>query len=59
MITIKLDSENYTTEYAEETIVTDLQEVRIEKHFSEDDLLLYFLVLMNENHEITQMGFLG
>lgn len=59
MITIKLDSENYTTEYAEETIVTDQQEVSFERHFSEDDLLLYFLVLMNENHEITQMGFLG
>jgi hypothetical protein len=42
MITIKLDSENYTTEYAEETIVTDQQEIRFEKHFSEDDLLLYF-----------------
>ena len=58
VITIKLDSENYKTESAEEIITWDKkQESSFKKYFSEDGLLLYFVVLKNEKNEITHMGF--
>lgn len=59
IITLKLNSEKYTTEYTEETILLNRQEVAFEKHFAEQDVLLYFLVLLDENEEIIQMGFLN
>lgn len=58
VITIKLDSENYKTESAEEIITWDKeQESSFKKYFSEDGILLYFVVLKNEKNEITHMGF--
>ncbi|MGG7503543.1 hypothetical protein ACVVIH_02600 [Chryseobacterium arthrosphaerae] len=58
IITIKLDSENYSTEYREETISLDHRKPVFEKHFQEKDFLLYVLVVENENEEITHMGFI-
>ncbi|WP_426478520.1 hypothetical protein ACP3T3_03380 [Chryseobacterium sp. CBSDS_008] len=59
IVTIKLDSENYMAEYAEEMITWNQeQKIFFKKYFSEDDLLLYFVVLKNENDEIIRMGFI-
>ncbi|CAI8786960.1 hypothetical protein [Chryseobacterium sp. IT-36CA2] len=58
IITIKLDSENYFTESAEEIVDWNKEQKRsFKRYFSEDDLLLYFIVLKNEKSEITHMGF--
>ncbi|MFZ4928500.1 hypothetical protein [Chryseobacterium sp. Mn2064] len=58
VLTIKLDFENYTTEFAEETIVLNSsQKIDFKKHFSEDAVLLYFLALKSEEDEIIYMGF--
>ncbi|TZF98474.1 hypothetical protein FW781_00670 (plasmid) [Chryseobacterium panacisoli] len=58
IVTIKLDSENYSTEYAEEIISWNQQQQRpFKKYFSENDLPLYFTVLKNDHDEITHMGF--
>ncbi|MDR6462041.1 hypothetical protein [Chryseobacterium sediminis] len=57
ILTIKLDSENYSTEYTEEIISWDQQQKPFKKYFSENDLLLYFIVLKNDHNEITHMGF--
>jgi len=57
ILTIKLDSENYSTEYTEEIISWDQQQKPFKKYFSENDLLLYFIVLKNDHNEITRMGF--
>jgi len=55
--TIKLNSENYSTEYAEEIISWNQRQRPFKKYFSENDLLLYFIVLKNDHDEITRMGF--
>lgn len=58
VLTIKLDSENYSTEYAEEIINWNQEQQKpFKKYFSENDLLLYFIVLKNDHDEITHMGF--
>ncbi|MDR3025576.1 hypothetical protein [Chryseobacterium sp.] len=57
VVTIKLDSENYSTEYAEEIISWNQQQRPFKKYFSENDLLVYFIVLKNGHDEITHMGF--
>ncbi|RXM38947.1 hypothetical protein BOQ62_14795 [Chryseobacterium sp. CH21] len=58
VITIKLDSENYKTECAEEIINWNKEKKNsFKKYFSENDLLLHFVVLKNEKNEITHMGF--
>lgn len=58
ILTIKLDSENYTTECAEEIISGDQQQkIHLKEYFSKNDILLYFVVLKNEKNEITHMGF--
>lgn len=57
-IIIKLDSEKYITESAEEIIIWNKeQESLFKKYFSKDDLLLHFVVLKNKKNEITHMGF--
>ncbi|RLJ32462.1 hypothetical protein CLU97_1918 [Chryseobacterium sp. 7] len=57
-IIIKLDSEKYITESAEEIITWNKeQESLFKKYFSKDDLLLHFMVLKNKKNEITHMGF--
>lgn len=58
IITIKLDSENYTVEQAEEELSWNQLPVTFKKHFSEDDFILYFIVVKNESDEISHMGFL-
>lgn len=57
ILTIKLDSENYSTEYKEETVSLDHRESVFKKHFREKDFLLYVVILENEDQEITHMGF--
>jgi hypothetical protein len=58
ILTLKLDSENFSIENNEETVRwNQQQEKSFKKHFSDDDLLLYFVVLKNENDKITHMGF--
>lgn len=55
--TMKLDSENYTTEYMEEEIpMHQGQEISFKKHFMEGDFILHFIALKKGN-EITHMGF--
>lgn len=58
ILTIKLDSENMMTEYAEdEVILNESQEASFKEHFEKKDPLLYFVALKNKNNEILQMGF--
>ncbi|WP_126650630.1 hypothetical protein [Chryseobacterium aureum] len=57
-VTLQLDSEKYTAESAEEIVKWNKeQNYAFKKYFSEDDLLLYFIVLKNEKNDIIQMGF--
>lgn len=55
--TIKLDSENYTVEKAEEELSLSQSPVTFKKFFSEDDFILYFMVIKNQSDEISHMGF--
>lgn len=58
ILTIKLDSENMMTEYAEdEVILNESQKISFKEYFEKEDFLLYFVALKNENNEILQMGF--
>lgn len=58
ILTIKLDSENMMTEYAEdEVILNESQKISFKEYFGKEDFLLYFVALKNENNEILQMGF--
>ena len=58
VLTIKLNSENYTTEVIEEIVfLNELQKVDFQKHFSEEDFLLYFIALKSKDDEIIRMGF--
>ncbi|MGE8553367.1 MAG: hypothetical protein ACN6OB_05435 [Chryseobacterium jejuense] len=57
IITLKLDSENYTVERIEEELSLNQDPISFKKYFSEDDAVLYFLVLKNESNEISHMGF--
>ena len=59
ILTIKLDSENMMTEYAEdEVILNEIQKISFKEYFGKEDFLLYFVALKNENNEILQMGFI-
>lgn len=58
IITLKLDSENYTVEKTEEEFSLNQNPISFKKYFSEDNPLLYFVVLRNESDEISHMGFL-
>ncbi|WP_347220152.1 hypothetical protein [Chryseobacterium sp.] len=57
MITLKLDSENYIVEKAEEDLSLSKNPVSFKRYFSDDNCLLYFMILKNENNEISHMGF--
>ncbi|GEJ44054.1 hypothetical protein [Chryseobacterium sp. ON_d1] len=58
ILTLKLDSENYSIESHEEIIIWNQQQTKsFKKYFSDDDFLIYFMVFRNENNEITRMGF--
>lgn len=58
IITIQPDLEVYSAEYFEERMsVEQKTDIYFKKHFSEDLLLLYFLVLKYKE-EITHMGFI-
>ncbi|WP_284464432.1 hypothetical protein [Chryseobacterium sp.] len=58
ILTIKLDSENMMTEYAEdEVILNESQKISFKEYFGKENFLLYFVALKNENNEILQMGF--
>jgi hypothetical protein len=55
--TLKIDFENYTSESFEENIgINQQDEIYIVQHFSEADLLIYFIVLKKEG-TTTYMGF--
>lgn len=57
IITLNLDSENYTIEKAEEDVSLHEDTVSFKEYFSDGDCVLYFMVLRNSDHEISQMGF--
>ncbi|MGR3857775.1 hypothetical protein [Chryseobacterium indologenes] len=59
ILTLKLDSENYTVESNEEIMSwNQRQDQPLKKYFSDEDFLLCFAAVKNENDEITHMGFL-
>ncbi|MCS4302671.1 hypothetical protein [Chryseobacterium sp. BIGb0232] len=57
IITIKLNSENYTVEKTEEDLILGQHQIAFKKYFSQDGFILYFIILKNENGEISRMGF--
>ncbi|PXW17867.1 hypothetical protein C8D70_101192 [Chryseobacterium sp. CBTAP 102] len=58
ILTLKLDSENYSIESSKEIIRWNQQQDKsFKKYFSDDDLLLYFVTLKNENDKVTHIGF--
>ncbi|OCA78308.1 hypothetical protein BBH99_08775 [Chryseobacterium contaminans] len=57
IITLRLDSENYTVEKAEENLYLNQDKIFFKQQFSDNDFVLYFMVLKNENNEISHMGF--
>ncbi|MDQ1859238.1 hypothetical protein [Chryseobacterium sp. WLY505] len=58
IMTMKLDAENYSIESSEEIVYWNQQQDKsFKKYFSEDDILIYFVALKNENDKITHMGF--
>lgn len=58
IVTIRLDFEHYTAEYAEEhMILENKKKISFKKQFAEDDFLIYFVALKKESHTITHMGF--
>ncbi|UHO40340.1 hypothetical protein H5J24_10355 [Chryseobacterium capnotolerans] len=57
LITLKLDSENYTIEKTEEECSFDDHHASFKEYFSGADCVLYFVVLKNEKNEISHMGF--
>lgn len=58
LISLKIDFENYLTKFFEEKILVEgKQKLPFAKHFSDDDLILYFLVLKKDK-EILNMGFI-
>ncbi|MGU3375110.1 hypothetical protein [Chryseobacterium sp. M5A1_1a] len=58
LLTIKLDSENFISEYSEEEIsLNEGEEISFKEYFKKDDFCLYFVVLKNEKNEVIQMGF--
>ncbi|MDN3693329.1 hypothetical protein QWZ06_14055 [Chryseobacterium tructae] len=57
IVTIKLNSENYTVDKIEENIFLNQDSVSFKQHFPEADTLIYFIVLKNECDEISRMGF--
>ncbi|MFS4472963.1 hypothetical protein [Chryseobacterium sp. T20] len=58
IMTMKLDAENYNIESNEEIVHWNQQQDKsFKKYFSEDDILIYFVALKNENDKITHMGF--
>lgn len=57
LISIKIDFENYLTKHFEEKKLVEKEEkISFTKRFSDDDLILYFIVL-KKNEEIMNMGF--
>ncbi|MBK1896472.1 hypothetical protein [Chryseobacterium paridis] len=58
ILSIKVDVESYLTEKFEEVISLEQQTeiIRFEKHFSDDDLILYCVVIKN-NGQVSKMGF--
>lgn len=57
LISLKIDFQNYLTKHFEEKIlVGEKEKVSFTKQFSDDDLILYFIVL-KKNEEILNMGF--
>lgn len=58
ILTLKVDSENYSTESNEEIISWNRQQEKtFKQYFTGEEDLLYFVVLKNKNNEITHMGF--
>lgn len=58
IITLKIDFENYLSECMEEKIkIGEQEDLVFKKYFSNEDHLLYFIILKKKN-EITHMGFI-
>ncbi|MET3535216.1 hypothetical protein [Chryseobacterium limigenitum] len=57
LISLKIDFENYSAKHFEEKIsVIEKEKISFTKQFSDDDLILYFIVLKKDD-EILNMGF--
>ncbi|AZA83508.1 hypothetical protein C1637_15380 [Chryseobacterium lactis] len=56
IVTMKLDSQNYTAEYIEETVSLSEKEASFKEQFNKEDFVLYFIALKKKN-EIIHMGF--
>ncbi|MFP3595508.1 hypothetical protein [Chryseobacterium sp. SIMBA_029] len=57
LVTLKIDFAQYTAEAIEKSIpINQYNEINIENHFSEAEVLIYFMVL-KKNGDITHMGF--
>ncbi|WP_449398177.1 hypothetical protein [Chryseobacterium wanjuense] len=57
LVMLKIDFENYLTESFEEKRIWNKEEISFQKHYSDDDFVLYFIALYNEG-KIVRMGFL-
>ncbi|MCS3529087.1 hypothetical protein [Chryseobacterium sp. JUb7] len=58
LISLKIDYENYLTEYfSEQSIIRDQKKISFQNSFPEEDLILYFAAL-KKDHKILNMGFL-
>ncbi|MDR4954232.1 hypothetical protein REB14_18790 [Chryseobacterium sp. ES2] len=58
ILTLKLNSEKYSMESSEEIVYWNQQQnTSFKKYFPDNDFLLYFIALKNENDKITHMGF--
>lgn len=58
IVTMKLNSEDYTVDKFEEDIILKQNIISFKQHFQKDDVIFYFIVLKNKCNEISQMGFL-
>lgn len=59
ILSLKVDFDLYSTEHFQQKISLQqpIQNIPFEKHFSDDDLVFYFVVLQNEG-QIVNMGFI-
>lgn len=57
LVMLKIDFDNYLTESFEDKKAWNKEEISFQKHYSDDDFVLYFIALYNEE-KIVRMGFL-
>lgn len=57
LVMLKIDFDNYLTESFEDKKAWNKEEISCQKHYSDDDFVLYFIAIYNEK-KIVRMGFL-